>query len=107
VTNAFDTDTSGEVQRMSKCRCSSALTSLKARIGLVDNVNATLAANEPIVAMAQTQGPQGIFDFHDMSPLTSDFSQSHDANPTGHELLLEPLSGVRAERLSFPEPIST
>jgi hypothetical protein len=41
-----------------------ALTRLKARVGLVDNVNATLATDQLVVAMTLHQTLEGIADFH-------------------------------------------
>jgi hypothetical protein len=46
----------------------SALTSFVAFLRLVDDINATLAAHELIVAMAATQRLQGITDFHRTDP---------------------------------------
>jgi hypothetical protein len=42
-----------------------ALAGLKARIGLVDDVNAPLAPDNLVVPVAGTQGFQGVTDFHD------------------------------------------
>ena len=44
-----------------------ALTRLEARIGLVNNVNPTLATHQLIVAMALNQGLEGIANFHDFT----------------------------------------
>jgi hypothetical protein len=41
-----------------------ALAGLKARVGLVDNVNAAFATDQLIVAMALHQTLEGIADFH-------------------------------------------
>jgi hypothetical protein len=43
----------------------SALTGLKAAIGLVDDVDPTLPAHQTIIAVPPAQGFQGIADFHD------------------------------------------
>jgi hypothetical protein len=43
----------------------SALTGFKAAIGLVDDVDPTLATHQAVVAMPATQGFQGVTDFHD------------------------------------------
>ena len=45
-----------------------ALTGLEARIGLIDDVNAALAAHELVVAMTPAQGFQRIADFHSEEP---------------------------------------
>ena len=42
-----------------------ALTSLEAPIGLVDDVNAPLAPNEPVLAMAIAQRAKRVTDFHE------------------------------------------
>jgi hypothetical protein len=43
-----------------------ALTGLKAWIGLVDDINAALAPDDLVVAVATAQGFQGVTDFHDL-----------------------------------------
>ncbi len=48
----------------------SALASLEAGVRLVDDVDAALTANEPVVAMAQAQRTQGVLDLHDSSPIS-------------------------------------
>jgi hypothetical protein len=45
-----------------------ALTSLKALVHFVDNVDATATANDLIVAMPGAQRFNGIFDFHSGHP---------------------------------------
>jgi hypothetical protein len=42
-----------------------ALASLKAPVGLVDDVNAAFAPYQPVIAVAAAQRFQGITDFHD------------------------------------------
>jgi hypothetical protein len=42
-----------------------ALAGLKAAIGLVDDIDPTLAPHDAVVAVAAAQGFQGITDFHD------------------------------------------
>jgi hypothetical protein len=46
-------------------RRKSALTGLKAAIGLIDDVDPALSAHQTIVAVPAAQGFQGIADFHD------------------------------------------
>jgi formylmethanofuran:tetrahydromethanopterin formyltransferase len=43
----------------------SALASLKAAVGLVNDVDAALTPHDAVVAVATAQGFQGITDFHD------------------------------------------
>jgi hypothetical protein len=43
----------------------SALTGLKAAIGLIDDVDPALSAHQAIIAVPAAQGFQGIADFHD------------------------------------------
>jgi hypothetical protein len=43
----------------------SALTGLKAAIGLIDDVDPALPAHQTIIAVPAAQGFQGIADFHD------------------------------------------
>jgi hypothetical protein len=52
------------------CGRKSALTRLEARIGLVDDVNAALATDNTVVAMAATQRLQRIADLHGLTPVT-------------------------------------
>jgi hypothetical protein len=44
------------------------LARLEPGLGLVDDVESTLAADEAVIAMATTQGLQRITDFHDHEP---------------------------------------
>src|SRR5262252_6058590 len=49
-------------------REASALACLKPALGLVDDVDATFAPNDPVVAMATAQGFQRVADFHGINP---------------------------------------
>ena len=59
----------GAFKRNDLKREASALTGLEALLGLVDDINAALAANQLIVAMAAAQGFERVADFH-RSPVT-------------------------------------
>jgi hypothetical protein len=60
----------GAFMRTDDKAAASALTGLEALLGLVDDIDAALAANQLVVAMAAAQGFQRIADFH-RSPVTT------------------------------------